>query len=72
MPRVQGRTGAACGRKHRGFPRTCTCLSGFAQGTSLCLGRTSGSLPDPFGPVLRLRWILGLTKGAKKQNNFTY
>jgi hypothetical protein len=59
LPRV-------CGRTHRGCPRAQTGLSGFAQGTSVCLGRTSGSLPDPCGPVLRLRWVLGLTKGAKK------
>ncbi len=40
MPRVQGRTGGACGRTPRGSPRTQTGLSGFAQG--------------PFSPPLSL------------------
>jgi hypothetical protein len=53
-------------------PSLGTCLRRFAQGASLPLARTPGSLPGRFALVLRLRAALGLTKGTKKQNrNYT-
>ncbi len=46
-------------------------LRRFAQGTSLCLGRTRGSVPRHFVLALRSLSSLGLSKGVPKQNKYT-